>query len=194
MRHRLPALAAAGALLLGGCGAGDAAPRRPSGEGTATTAPAGTFNDTDVMFLQMMVSHHGEGLEMVRLAGERATRTDVRTLAGAIETSETAEVDTMTAWLRARGEPTTADPNPSMHAGHGATVAGGPARIASLRQAPAADFDHTFLNLLIGHQHNAVELARMELASGANPEVKALAKRIDESRRAQISLMLRYLG
>ncbi|HEU4426279.1 MAG TPA: DUF305 domain-containing protein, partial [Pilimelia sp.] len=154
MRHRLPALVAAAALLLGGCGAGDA-PRRPSAEGTATTTPpAGMFNDTDVMFLQMMVSHHGEGLEMVRLAGERAARTDVRTLAGAIETSETAEVDTMTAWLRARGEPTIADPNPSVHAGHGATVAGGPARIASLRQAPAADFDHTFLSLLIGHQHN----------------------------------------
>ena len=193
MRRHPLVLVASCVLLLTGCGDaakdGDAA-RPPA----AAASVPGKANDTDVMFLQMMATHHAEGLEMVRLAKQRATRSDVKTLAAAIDTTETAEVDTMTGWLRAWGKPTAADPNASVHASHAGMVSTGPVRIASLRQATDADFDQTFINLLIGHQHNAVELARMETAGGAYPEAKDLAKRIDESRTAQISMMLRMLG
>ena len=48
--------------------------------------------------------------------------------------------------------------------------------------------------MLIGHQHGAVELARMETAGGANPEVKELARRTDEAVRAQIQQMLRMVA
>jgi uncharacterized protein (DUF305 family) len=172
-------------LLLAGCGDGARLHRR--------AAQSPRFNGTDVMFLQMMIPHHREGIEMARLAKLRASGADVRTLAAAVEATQLDEVEDMTGWLRAWGEPATADPNPGVHAGHGGMRSTGPARIAALRTTKAADFDRTFLNLLIGHQHNAVDLARMEAAGGVNLQAVDLARRIDESRTAQISLMLRYL-
>jgi uncharacterized protein (DUF305 family) len=47
------------------------------------------------------------------------------------------------------------------------------------------------VTVLIGHQHNAVELARMETAEGLHPDVTALARRTDERLRAQIQQLLR---
>ena len=56
------------------------------------------------------------------------------------------------------------------------------------------DFDRTFLNLFTGHQHGAVELARMESRSGKYPGAEELAGRIVESRTAQIRQMARLLA
>jgi uncharacterized protein (DUF305 family) len=191
MKRYLSTLAIALTVLVAGCGGADPSP--PAGAAPATSKPA-NFNDTDVMFLQMMIPHHREALEIVRLAKERAVSAEVKTLAAAVETTQSDEVDSMTGWLEAWGKPTTADPNPSLHAHHGGMRITGKERIEALRKTKQAEFDKTFLNLLIGHQHNAVELARMEVDGGVNLHAKDLARRIDESRRAQISLMLRYLA
>ena len=57
----------------------------------------------------------------------------------------------------------------------------------------SAEFEKAFLNLLIGHQHNAVAMAKLEKEGGVNPQAKHLAERIFESRTAQIAQMLGYL-
>jgi uncharacterized protein (DUF305 family) len=187
MMQRCVAVLAACALLLAGCDRG-------TDRAAPAAAAAPRFNDTDVMFLQMMIPHHREGLEIVRLAKERAVDAEVRTLAAAIDSTQASEVESMTGWLRDWGKPAKVDTNPSLHAGHGGMRATGAARIAELRKASRSDFDRTFLNLLIGHQHNAIELARMETSGGMNLQATALARRIDESRTAEISMMLRYLA
>jgi uncharacterized protein (DUF305 family) len=193
MKRYLLALAIALTVLVAGCGGADPSPPAGAAPASATPKPA-NFNDTDVMFLQMMIPHHREALEIVRLGKERAVAAEVKTLAAAVETTQADEVDSMTRWLQAWGKPTTADPNPGLHAHHGGMRSTGKERIEALRKTKQAEFDRTFLNLLIGHQHNAVELARMEVEDGASLHAKDLARRIDESRRAQISLMLRYLA
>ncbi|WP_433216187.1 DUF305 domain-containing protein [Dactylosporangium sp. CS-047395] len=173
------------AFLLAGCAA---APAQP--------APAGTehrvFNDTDVMFSQMMVAHHGQALEMVRLARSKAEREDVRTLAAAIDVTETDELKTMQVWLDTWGQPPAADA--SAHAGHGGAHGTNPDDLKALQAASGRDFETKFLNLLIAHQHNAIEIARMETGTGVNPGALDLAKRIDESRTAEIQQMLRFLN
>ncbi|MER7004040.1 DUF305 domain-containing protein [Dactylosporangium sp. NPDC000555] len=173
------------AFLLAGCAA---APAQP--------APAGTeqrvFNDTDVMFSQMMVAHHSQALEMVRLARTNAVREDIRTLAAAIEVTETDELKTMQVWLRTWGQPPAADP--SAHDAHGGAHGTNPDDIKALGAASGAEFETKFLNMLIAHQHNAIEMARMETGTGVNPGALDLARRIDESRTAEIQQMLRYLN
>ncbi|WP_433057372.1 DUF305 domain-containing protein [Dactylosporangium sp. CS-033363] len=173
------------AFLLAGCAAVPAQP-----------APAGTqqrvFNDTDVMFSQMMVAHHGQALEMVRLARSKAEREDVRTLAAAIDVTETDELKTMQVWLETWGSPPAADA--SAHAGHGGAHGANPDDLKALQSASGRDFETKFLNLLIAHQHNAIEIARMETGSGVNPGALDLAKRIDESRTAEIQQMLQFLN
>ncbi|MEQ4301795.1 DUF305 domain-containing protein [Plantactinospora sp. B6F1] len=187
--------------LLGGCasapagtGGPDAAPApAPTGSTPASAAPSGAFNDTDVMFLQMMVTSHGQGLALVRLAPGRAQREELKILAAAIDVTQEAEQRTMRTWLRGWGRSSTADPQAHAHADHGGLPVLGPAQLAALSRSSGARFETDFLNLLIGHQHNAVELARMETRSGIHPEVRELARRIDLSRTAQIDQMLKML-
>lgn len=187
------ALLAAGAVLLAGCGApsGSASDAAPASAVRASSAPSGAaarFNGTDVMFAQMMVPHHGQGIEIVRLASGRATDAELKTLAAAIETTQSAEIQTMAGWLRAWGQPSTAAA--SEHAAHGGMPGTSRAEIATLRRATGADFDRKFLNMMIAHQDDAIQMARMEESSGINPEARALAGRIDRSRTAQIQQML----
>src|SRR5690349_24817548 len=47
------------------------------------------------------------------------------------------------------------------------------------------DFDSRFLTLLTGHQHGAVELARMEQKDGFNKDARELADRVVRSRRSE---------
>ncbi len=196
MRRLILALAAA-ALLLSGCG--QAAPIVPEAatqgiaEANAVTA-AGPHNDFDVMFLQMMIAHQQQGLEMLRLGEHKGVREDVVDLAGAIDVTEAEEVRTMQRWLKAWNVPPTDITDPAVHAAHGGRSATGPEEIKALQDATGADFETKFLNLLIAHQHNAVELAQQLSTTGQNDTVKQLAERIELSRTQQIKQMLTLAG
>ena len=185
MRRRL-LLAATAAVLVAGCG-GQPAPAQPP--------PPPDHNSTDVMFLQMMLAHHEPSAELLDLGLTRVTRADIRALATEFETARAADARAMAEWLERWGEPLTTDADPAVHAGHGPGLhALGRAEIAELAATGPDEFDIAFVNVLIGHQHGAVELARMETAGGANPQVKELAKQTDETVRAQIQQMLRMVA
>ncbi|MEU4442884.1 DUF305 domain-containing protein [Actinosynnema sp. NPDC050801] len=187
--RRLAALVA-GLLVLAGCGTPPAATTPPP---ASTVVESNEFNETDVMFLQMSVPHHRTGLEIVRLAEDRAVRAEVKTLAAAIEVTQLSEVDSMTKWLADWGKPESAGDNPQLHAGHGGDHSTSPEAVAELAATGSGEFEKAFLNLLIAHQHNAVAMAKLEKESGVNPQAKDLAARIFDSRTAQIAQMLGYL-
>jgi len=200
------ALAAVALAVLAGCGGGAAPGAAPATTAPATTTPAttapatssapttsvdGAHNAVDVMFAQMMGPHHRQGIEIVGLAANRAASAEVRILAAAIATTQAAEADTMASWLRAWGKPATAAANE--HAAHGGMPGTSQAELAALKRATGTDFDRTFLNMMIAHQDDAIQMARSEAASGVNPQATALAKRIGQSRSAQITQMLALL-
>ncbi|GAA2610271.1 DUF305 domain-containing protein [Actinomadura fulvescens] len=153
--------------------------------------PPGTFNSADVMFLQMMVPHHGQGVRIARLAHDRAARPEVRTLAAAIETTQISEIKTMAGWLRSWRRPPTAPAG--SHTAHGGMPVTSEAAIERLGETTGAPFERTFLNMLIAHQDDALQLARREAATGTNPQAKDLADRVARSRSAQITQMLTLL-
>ncbi len=184
------ALLSAG-LLLSACGtATESAPKQV----TAAVRAEGTFNETDVMFLQMMVAHHEQGLEMVRLATKAASRSEVRILAEAVDATQTDELELMRSWLKGWGEPTTVDHAPTAHADHGGLPATGPEEIAALRKTKKAEFETAFLSLFVAHQHNAVEMAHLETTDGVSAETKAFAERVRQSRADQIRQMLTLMN
>jgi uncharacterized protein (DUF305 family) len=174
------------AFLLVSCATPAAPPPAAAPQGT------GAFNQNDVMFLQMMVPHLEQGRTIARLGRERASRTEVRTLAAAIESTESDEAASMSARLRDWRQPAKAPVN--AHSDHGGMPAITDGELAALRKATGPDFDRRFLNVLIAHQDDAIQLARVETATGSDPAAKALADRIDRSRSAQIRQMLDFLG
>ena len=52
-----------------------------------------------------------------------------------------------------------------------------------LEQASGAEFDRMFLEMMIRHHQGAIDMAKTEVAKGANPEAKALAQRIIDAQQ-----------
>ena len=194
MRPRYATILISAALLLGACGTAPDAPANKAVEARAAVQAEGGHNDTDVMYLQMMVAHHAQGLEMVRLAERKASRAEIRTLAQAVDATQSDEVTMMTGWLTQWQAPTTVDHAPNAHADHGGLPATGPEEIAALKKAKGAAFETAFLNLFVAHQHNAVEMAQLETGQGSNAEAKAFADRVRASRADQIQQMLQLMN
>jgi uncharacterized protein (DUF305 family) len=192
---RLAVLLVAGTLTLGlgACGT-EATPQNTNVEVKAAVKADGAHNDTDTMYLQMMVAHHEQGLEMVNLAKDKATNPDLKTLAQAVSATQTDEVTMIKGWLTDWGQTTKVDHAPSAHADHGGLPATGPEEIEALKKASGKTFDTAFLNLFVAHQHNAVEMAAMEKSGGTNAETKAFAERVKQSRSAQIQQMLTLMN
>jgi len=196
MRRCLPVLAVL-TFALAACGAEPEAAPVAVPSTVPAEAPAtvdGARNATDVMFLQMMLAHHEPAAALLELGKRKATRADVRGLAGELAAAQEAETRTITGWLEGWAEPLVSTAHADAHAAHGGLPALGDKELAELGRMGSAEFDTAFLNLLIGHQHGAVELSRMESASGQNPQVKDLAKRTDETTRAQIQQLLRMVA
>jgi uncharacterized protein (DUF305 family) len=191
VRLRHAAVLAAATMALGACGT---APDPAAAPVSAVADVAeGGHNTTDVMYLQMMVAHHRQGLEMVRLAASGSARAEIRVLARAVRATQSDELTTMKGWLKDWSEPEEVDHAPSAHADHGGLPATGPDEIAALKDAEGGDFDTAFLNLFVAHQHNAVEMARLEETRGVNAAARAFAERVRLSRTDQIRQMLPLL-
>lgn len=67
--------------------------------------------ELDTLFLQLMLRHHQGGLPMMRYAADRAEAGVVRNLAAQMATSQTHEVDVITAMLAQRGATPLPPPN-----------------------------------------------------------------------------------
>jgi uncharacterized protein (DUF305 family) len=188
----------AATTALGACGTAPEAPAPAPAPVTvsevAEVKAEAEHNDTDVMYLQMMVAHHQQGLEMVKLAASDAKRAEIRVLAEAVDATQSDELTMMRGWLKGWSAPDTVDHAPSAHADHGGLPATGPDEIEALREARGSAFDTAFLNLFVAHQHNAVEMAALEATKGVNPDAKAFAERVKLSRTDQIQQMLQLLN
>ncbi len=203
MKRRIVALALTAPFLLGACGTAvskdTAVATAPTAQTQNVTSVAeisagSTFNETDVMFLQMLVDNQQQGQQMVKTAIARAQRQDVVDMATAVQLTQSDELTMMKNWLTEWGKPTTLDKRESLHADHGGLPSTGDEEIASLKTVGKADFETAFLNLFLAHQHNAVELASLELSKGGNEQAKAFAERVKQSRTDQVQQMLKLLN
>ncbi|GIJ20338.1 DUF305 domain-containing protein [Micromonospora lutea] len=177
-------------LLAAGCGGAPAPSGRPApAEATppAATTRTGTPGTTgemtgiDLLFLSMIAGHTEQTLQIVRLVRDRLTDSELRTLVAAVEATESDELATARGWLAQAGRSARADE----HTGHGT----GPEQLARLRDAPHGEVDTVLIEVLSAHQKAAADLARAHLAAGTDARVLDLARRVEQSRTAQVALM-----
>ena len=155
-------------LTLGAAGAGaqppivqPGAPGEPSRTISAADASdlAGIrFSEADVNFMQGMVSHHAQALEMTALVAGRSGRDAMRRLAQRIELSQEDEITMMQEWLRSRGQAV-----PAMDAHHAPGWEPMPGMLTGeemdrLAAAQAVAFDRLFLELMIKHHRGALTM------------------------------------
>src|SRR5690242_13151420 len=82
------------------------APGQPSRKlPSSTTAKLPPLSQKDVEFMQGMIMHHAQAVEMTALMPAHTQNTELRTLGARISRSQSDEIKFMKRWLTARGEP-----------------------------------------------------------------------------------------
>jgi uncharacterized protein (DUF305 family) len=146
----------------------------------------------DVTFMQGMIGHHAQAVEMVALIEARTTREDMRTLGLRIEVSQSDEIRMMQHWLEAHGQPL---PGPHAHHGPGAPLMPGmltPEEMAQLAEARGPAFDRLFLTGMIKHHEGALTMVKALFATagaGQEAEIFAFASDVDADQRMEIDRM-----
>lgn len=171
------------------------APGQPSKVLAPDTLAMGTrpsFTAADVRFMQGMIGHHAQALEMTKLLETRTGSADMRKLAKRIEVSQADEIKMMEEWLTARAQPL---PDPHAHHAHGAALMPGmltPDEMARLAAAKGPAFDRLFLEFMIKHHDGALVMVRELFASpgaGQESEIYAFASDVDADQRMEIERM-----
>ena len=129
----------------------------------ATKLAGTTYAPADARFMQMMIPHHAQALELAALIEGRTSNPDMVKIGGRIEASQNDEIAFMRDWLAARGEPAMMAMGGMGHAEHmahmneamGMATKEQMARLATL-SGPA--FDAYFLELMIRHHRGAIDM------------------------------------
>jgi uncharacterized protein (DUF305 family) len=118
------------------------------------------FTDADVRFMQGMISHHAQALDMTVLVDGRSNREVMQLLSGRIELSQEDEIVMMQGWLRDRDLEVTdveAHNAPDFQLMPGMLTA---EELERLSQAGEFEFDILFLELMIKHHEGALTMVR----------------------------------
>lgn len=130
------------------------APGQPSVTLAAAPAPkAPSFTEGDVKFMQGMIGHHAQAVEMVELLKTRTRSEQMQLLGKRIEISQNDEITMMRRWLQDRGQSV-----PMAMAHEGAMMPGmlSAAEMTTLAGAKGPAFDRLFLQGMIRHHGGAL--------------------------------------
>ena len=202
MLHRITVVACL-AVGASACASGAGEPPTSTPPPVAVTRTHAPYTEADVAFMQGMIAHHGQALEMTALVPARSTNQMLHALAARIEQTQLNEIERMVRWLEARGETV---PDPAAYREHGAgghEEHGGhmpgmltPAEMARLAAANGTQFDRLFLASMIRHHEGALTMvAELQAAGGGNEaEVYIFAADVDADQRAEIARMQSMLN
>ena len=150
----------------------------------------------DVTFMQEMIGHHAQAIEMIELLKTRTRRQDMQLLGKRIDLSQADEIKMMHEWLQGRGQPI-----PDAHAHHmpGAKLMPGmltAEEMARLEKARGAAFDTLFLTLMIKHHNGALAMVEDLLrtpGAAQESEIFAFTNDIVADQRMEIERMAAML-
>ncbi len=186
-----PMIALALTATLAACGS-DKADTSDSVAVTDASSATGavTLNAADIQFAQGMTAHHEQAIEMAEIAldPKAGASAEVVDLAKRIQAAQGPEVDLMTGWLTASGEPMAMDTS----MGHDMSSMDGMMTADQMDEMAAmtgADFDQTWLKMMIAHHEGAISQSETVKADGSNADVLLLADQIITAQQAEITEM-----
>ncbi len=152
-----------------------------------------SYSPDDVRFVQDMIPHHHQALEMAALVAERTNRKEVIDVAGRIDASQADEIAFMQQWLRDRGQHV---PDPTeheaMHTTHKMAGMASAEQMAELAASNGAAFDRLFLKLMIPHHEGAVKMVEELLdqpGSAYDPVLFEFTSEVTNGQTAEIERM-----
>ncbi|HET6930665.1 MAG TPA: DUF305 domain-containing protein [Candidatus Acidoferrum sp.] len=152
----------------------------------------------DVEFMQGMIMHHQQAVEMTALIPSHTENKGLHTLGAKITSSQSSEIRFMQSWLAARGEALSmAMPGmPDMdRSGRPMALMPGmlsPEQMDALRKSNGADFDRLFLTGMIQHHNGALTMVKDlfdTAGAGQDADLFNFATDADNTQRAEIKIM-----
>ena len=178
-------------------------PTRTLPSSTRGTLPP--HSPADVQFMQGMIMHHAQAVEMTALMESHTQNKELRTLGARISRSQSDEIEFMKRWLTAREEPisTPMSPMPDMPgmdmSSHSMLMPGmlTAKQMGALKKAKGKEFDHLFLTGMIQHHNGALIMVKGlfdTAGAGQDAELFNFATDVDSGQRAEIKIMKTMLG
>jgi len=163
----------------------------------------------DVEFMQGMIMHHAQAVEMTALIESRTQNKELRLLGARISHSQAEEIKFMKRWLEARGEPTEMPMSkmsgmsmsmPGMDMSSQPMLMPGmltPKQMEALKNSSGKEFDRLFLTGMIQHHGGALIMVKDlfdTAGAGQDAELFNFMTDIDSGQRAEIRIMQTMLG
>lgn len=151
------------------------------------------YSPADVAFMQGMIVHHQQAVEMADLVEARTNNDAILKTADRIGAGQSDEMEFMREWLEARGEPV--EMNHAGHQGHGGHMMMGmatPEQMAALAATNGTEFDRLFLQRMIAHHKGALEMVeRLHDAPGSayEPVMFEFTNEVVSDQQAEIDRM-----
>jgi uncharacterized protein (DUF305 family) len=163
-----------------------------------TSGASPVWTEADVKFMQGMIMHHSQAVEMTALISSHTHNKALEELGDRISSSQADEMKMMKRWLAARGEATSME-----MAGMSGMDASGkpmalmpgmltPEQMEALRNARGPEFDRLFLEGMIQHHGGALTMVKDLFNSpgaGQDADLFDFATDADNTQRAEIKIM-----
>jgi uncharacterized protein (DUF305 family) len=179
------------------------APGKPTRTLPPTTrATLPPVSPADVQFMQGMIMHHAQAVEMTALIESHTENKDLRSLGARISRSQADEIKFMKRWLASRGQPVsqTMPDQHHTHMSHGSMMLMPgmltAEQMQALRKARGEEFDRLFLRGMIQHHDGALTMVKDlfdTAGTGQDAELFNFATDVDSGQRAEIRIMERLL-
>lgn len=168
------------------------------------------WTEADVRFMQMMIPHHAQALEMTALVDQHATTVAVQRMALRMKISQRDEIALMERWLRERDQDVPQWQGAMADGGMTGASMGGmagmdgmgsmammpgmltPQQMEGLRAARGPEFDRLFLQYMIQHHEGAIVMVRdlfTARGGGQESEIFQFASHVDADQTAEIERM-----
>lgn len=187
------------------------APGKPTKVLPSTTKGAlPPVSPADVQFMQGMIMHHAQAVEMTALIESHTESENLRSLGARISRSQSDEIKFMKRWLATRGQSISTGTHDMHHMkSHDAhhmnmsheSMAMMPGMLTAeqmetLRKAKGEEFDHLFLTGMIQHHDGALTMVKDlfdAAGAGQDAELFNFATDVDSGQRAEIRVMQNML-
>jgi uncharacterized protein (DUF305 family) len=157
------------------------------GHGSSSSSNA-NYTGADIMFLQMMIPHHQQAIDISNLAMKNSQDPELLELANIIARDQAAEIKQMKAWLK--------DAGASEDMGHSMDGMGGMLNdddLASLSAATGEEFDTLWLKGMTEHHDGAIHMTQM-IEDAQNADIKAFGTKVIKDQSEQIAQMKKMLA
>jgi uncharacterized protein (DUF305 family) len=179
---------------------------QPGAPGQASTVVSSvpTFSDNnftegDVKFMQGMIHHHGQAIEMVAMIPTHTKTAELIAMGQKIQLSQSGEIKAMNEWLTARKQTVPMIMADGTVMDHGEAPMPGmltPDQMKALDAARAGKFDELFLTGMIQHHKGALKMVAdlREAGGGKEPNIGHFLDGVDNDQRMEIVRMYGLLG